>query len=48
MKGSDFVFAYVDRLRHLCFKISLDCGKSTIDSTYWIKTEKEQQIVSIT
>ena len=42
MKGSDFVFDYVDGLSYLCHKISLDCDESYKDSPNWIKTKKQQ------
>ena len=31
MKGSDFVFYFVDRLCYKCRQVSLDCGRSYTD-----------------
>ena len=38
MKGSEFVFDYVDGLFYTCHKISLNHGGSYIDSPQWLKT----------
>lgn len=42
MKGSNFVFDYVDGLSYLYHKISLDCSESYKDSPNWIKTKKQK------
>ena len=42
MKGSEFVFDYVQLLYYKCFKINPDRGGSYIDSSDWIKNKKEQ------
>ena len=41
MKGRNFVFDYVDRVRYLYHKISLNHGRSYKDSLDWIKTKKQ-------
>ena len=38
MKGSDFVFDYVDLLYYKCHKTNPNCGGSYVD--YWIKNKK--------
>ena len=40
MKGSDFVFNYVDLLYHKCHKINRNHGGSYVDSPYWIRNKK--------
>ena len=40
MRGSEFVFDYVQLLYYKCHKINLDCGGSNIDSPEWIKNKK--------
>ena len=40
MKGSDFVFDYVQLLYYKCHKINFNRGGSYIDSPYWIKNKK--------
>ena len=40
MRGSEFVFNYVQLLYCKCHKINLDCGGSYIDSPDWIKNWK--------
>ena len=47
MKGSDFAFYYVQLLYYKCYKINPSCGGSYIDSLSWIKTKKQQEILSI-
>ena len=43
MRGSEFVFDYVQLLYYKCHKINLNHGGSYIDSPYWIKNKKKQQ-----
>ena len=40
MKGSEFVFDYVDLLCYRCHKINSNCWGSCIDSLDWIKNKK--------
>ena len=40
MRGSEFVFDYVQLLYYKCHKINLNCGGSYIDSPNWIKNKK--------
>ena len=40
MKGSNFVFNYVNRLSYVHHKTSLNCGWSNIDFPDWIKSKK--------
>ena len=40
MKGSEFVFDYVQLLYYKCHKINLNLGESYIDSLDWIKNKK--------
>ena len=40
MKGSEFVFNYVQLLYYKCHKINLNCGGSYINSPDWIKNKK--------
>ena len=37
MRGSEFVFDYVDLLYYKCHKINLNCDGSYIDLPNWIK-----------
>ena len=41
MRGSEFVFDYVQLLCYKCRKINLNRGGSYIDSPDWIKSKKE-------
>ena len=41
MKGNDIIFDFVDGLRYLCHKISLNCGELCIDSPDWRKNKIE-------
>ena len=40
MKGSEFVFDYIQLLHYKCHKINLNCGGSYIDFPDWIKNKK--------
>ena len=40
MESSVFVFDYVHLLYYKCHKINLNCGRSYIDSSDWIKSKK--------
>ena len=40
MRGSEFVFNYVQLFYYKCHKINLNGGGSCIDSPDWIKTKK--------
>ena len=40
MRGSEFVFDYVQLLYYKCHKINFNRGESYIDSPYWIKNKK--------
>ena len=40
MRGSEFVFDYVDVLHYKCHKINPNRGGSYIDSPDWIKNKK--------
>ena len=40
MKGSEFVFDYVQLLYYICHEISLNRGGSYIDSPDWVKNKK--------
>ena len=42
MKGSEFVFDYVQLLCYKCHKINRNCGGSYIDSPDLIKSKKQQ------
>ena len=44
MKGSEFVFNYVQLLHHKCHKITFNRGGSYTDSPYWIKNKKATTI----
>ena len=41
MKGNDIIFDFVDGLRYLCYKVSLNCGELCIDSPDWRKNKIE-------
>ena len=41
MKGSEFVFNYVNLLYYKCHKINPNCGGSYIVSPDWIKNKKQ-------
>ena len=41
MKGSEFLFNYVDLLHSKCHKIYPVCGGSNIDSPEWIKNNNK-------
>ena len=47
IKGSEFIFDYVPLLYYKCHKINPNCTESYIDSPYWLKNRKQQQIPSI-
>ena len=47
MKGSQFVFDYVQLLYYKCHKINPKCGRLYIDSPDWIKNKKKITILSI-
>ena len=47
MRGSEFVFNYVQLLYYKCHKINLNRGESYIDSPDWIKNKKATIIPSI-
>ena len=47
MKGSQFVFDYVQLLYYKCHKISANHRRSNIDFPYWTNTKKEKSISSI-
>ena len=40
MKGSEFVFDYIQLLHCKCHKINANCGGSYIDCPDWIKSKK--------
>ena len=40
MRGSEFVFDYVQLLYYKCHKINFNHGESFINSPYWIKNKK--------
>ena len=42
MKGSEFVFNYVNLLYYKCHKINPNCGGSYIVSPDWIKNKKQK------
>ena len=42
MRGSEFVFNYVQLLYYKSHKISLNRGGSYIDSRDWIKNKRQQ------
>ena len=41
MKGSEFVFDYVQSLSYKCYKINPNCGGPYTDSPDWIKKKKQ-------
>ena len=40
MKGSKFVFDYIQLLYYKCHEINLHCGRACIDFPDWIKSKK--------
>ena len=42
MRGSAFVFDYVQLLYYKCRRINFNRGESYIDSADWIKTKKQR------
>ena len=40
MKGSEFLFVYIQLLYYKCHKINPDCSGSYKDSSDWIKNKK--------
>ena len=40
LKGSDFIFDYVNLLQYKCHRINFKCDRSYIDSPDWIKNKK--------
>ena len=40
MKGSEFIFDFVELLYYKCHKINPNCGGSYIDSPDWVKNKK--------
>ena len=40
MKGSDFVFDYVQLLHYKCYKRNSNCDGSYVDFPHWTKTKK--------
>ena len=40
MKGSHFVFGYVNLLYHKCHKLNSNCGGSYVDSSDWIMNKE--------
>ena len=47
IKGSEFVFDYVHLLYYKCHETNPNRGGSYIDCPNWIKTKKQQLILSI-
>ena len=47
MRVRDSVFDYVNLLHCKCYKINFEDGGSYIDSLDWIKSKKQQQILSM-
>ena len=43
MRGSAFVFNYVQLFYYKCHKMNFDRGGSYINSPHWIKNKKQQQ-----
>ena len=41
MKSIEISFDYVHSLYYECHKTNLNCGRSYIESPYWIKSKKE-------
>ena len=46
MKNSEFVFDFLHLLHYKCHKKNLNRGGSHIDAPDWIKTKKQQKIIS--
>ena len=42
MRGSEFVFDYVQLLYYKCYKININRSGTYIDSRDWMKNKKEQ------
>lgn len=40
MKGSEFVFGYVETLFYKCYQVSLNGSGSCIDFSQWLKNKK--------
>ena len=40
MRGSNFVFDFIDIMYYQCNKVNFKCGDSYIDSTDWLKKKK--------
>ena len=45
MRGSDFIFGFVNLLYHKCHKINFKQGGSYIDSPDWTEKKKQQQML---
>ena len=43
MKGSEYIFDRFDLFYYKLHKISLNCGKSYIDSPKWLKNKKAKK-----
>ena len=43
MKGSEFIYDWVDLLHSKCHKISLNCGGSYIGSPKWLTNKKSNK-----
>ena len=43
MKGSEFIYDWVDLLHYKCHKISLNCGGSYIGSPKWLTNKKSNK-----
>ena len=43
MRGSEFVFDYVDLLYYKCHKINLNCDGSYVDLPNWIKKKSNNK-----
>ena len=43
MKGSEFIYDWVDLLHYKCHKISLNCGGSYIGSPKWLTNKKRNK-----
>ena len=41
MTGGNFIFDYVSEMHYICNKITLNHGKSYIDSSKWIKSKEQ-------
>ena len=48
MKGSEFVFDYVNSLYYKCHEINPSCGGSYIDSSDWLKKKKKKKSCQLT